>query len=85
MSFTNYSLTRRTGGQQQNLSATCGCAGHNGESCQRLVADVVAVDEEAGQILHGIKLAFQHLLGPLTHQVTGGKPNLLLDAAELTW
>ena len=26
---------------------TCCCAGHNGECCQRFVADVVTVDQEA--------------------------------------
>lgn len=43
----------------------------------------MTVDQEAGQVLHGIKLPFQHFLSPLTHQVACGKANILLNAAKL--
>lgn len=62
---------------------TCCSAGRDGESCQWLVADIMAVDQEAGQVLHSIKLPFQHFLSPLTHQVAGCKANILLNTAQL--
>lgn len=37
------------------------------------------------QVLNSIKLAFQNLLGPLTHQVTGCIAHILLYIAQLTW
>ncbi|KAF3832611.1 hypothetical protein F7725_026276, partial [Dissostichus mawsoni] len=43
----------------------------------------MAVDQEASQVFHDIKLAFQHLLGPLTHQITGCKPHVFLNTAQL--
>lgn len=62
---------------------TCCSAGRDGESCQWLVADIMAVDQEAGQVLHSIKLPFQHFLSPLTNQVAGCKANILLNTAQL--
>lgn len=76
-------LTVFTQVARSRLRLTCCCAGHNGERCQGLVADVMAVDQEASQVFHDIKLAFQHLLGPLTHQITGGKPHVFLNTAQL--
>lgn len=43
----------------------------------------MTVDQEAGQVLHGIELPLQHFLSPLTHQVAGCKANVLLNAAKL--
>lgn len=51
--------------------ATCGCSGHNSERSHGLSANVVAIEQEARQVLHVIKLATQDLLGPFTHQSTG--------------
>lgn len=45
----------------------------------------MAVDQEAGQVLHSIKLTFQDFLSPLTHQVAGCKANILLNAAQLAY
>lgn len=44
----------------------------------------MTVNQETRQVLDSIKLAFQNLLGPLTHQVTGCKTHILLYAAQLT-
>ena len=57
---------------------------HNSERRHGLGPDVVAVEQEAGQVLHMVELPGQDLLGPLTHQAASRRPHLVLGAGRLT-
>ena len=59
--------------------------GHDAERGNRLVADVVAVQQEAGEVFYGVERTAENFLGPLTHQATGGIAHLLLDVGDWTW
>lgn len=62
---------------------TCGRSGHNSECSHGFSTNVVAIEQEAGQVLHVVKLTTQDLLGPLTHQSTGCWSHFIFSARGL--
>lgn len=60
---------------------TCWCSGHNSECSHGLSTNIMAIEQEAGQVLHVIELTTQDLLGPFTHQSAGSRSHVIFG----TW
>lgn len=62
---------------------TCGRSSHNSECSHGFSTNVVTIEQEAGQVLHVVKLTTQDLLGPLAHQSTGRRSHFVLGTRGL--
>ena len=81
----HYSWNMEEREEHQKSSLTCRCACHDAECGHRLVADVVAVQQEASKVLHSVERTTENLLGPFTHQTTRSVADLLLDVGDWAW
>lgn len=79
--YTNTQTTVKV--PQQQIIFTCGCSGHNSECSHGFSTNVVAIEQEAGQVLHVVKLTTQDLLGPLAHQTAGCRSHFVFSTRGL--